>query len=115
MIKLEDATTLSATDRELLLSVRQIVHRFVPTATLLLYGSAARGAQDPESDYDVLIVTDAGLSKGDELTVRNAVYDLELTRNVVISVLFYAKDEWNGPVRRVSPFHVNVERDAIVI
>jgi len=115
MTTLEDATTLSAADRELLLSVKQIVHRFVPTATVLLYASAAQGTQKRESDYDVLILTDGNLSKAEEFAVRNAIYDFELVRSVVISVLFYAKDEWNGPVRRVSPFHVNVERDAIVI
>jgi len=101
--------------RALLNSVKQIVHRFIPTASILLYGSAARGTHNPESDYDVLILTDRPLSTKEEDIIIDAVYDLELENGVVVSLVFYTQEEWDNPHYVLLPFHQNVEKDAILV
>lgn len=112
---LEETQVLSGQDRQLLLAVKEVVRRFLPTAEVLLYGSVARGTHGPESDYDVLVIAERPLSRTQEDAVMDAVFDLELERQVVISTLLYSKDEWDAPLRRVSPFHEEVERNAIII
>jgi predicted nucleotidyltransferase len=106
---------ISRRDRDILIKLKEIVRLIIPTATVLLYGSVARGTQDEESDYDVLILTEAPLSTKEEDAVTDAVYDLELEQGIVISTLFYTKDFWADPLAQVMPFHQRVQEDGVVI
>ena len=106
---------ISRRDRDILIKLKEIVRLIIPTATVLLYGSVARGAQDEESDYDVLILTDAPLSTKEEDAVTDAVYDLELEQGIVVSTLFYTKNFWAAPLAQVLPFHQRVREDGVVI
>ncbi len=115
MKMLAEMQGVSPEAKRLLDDISGVIHGLLPTATILLYGSVARGMPRSESDYDILVLTDSPLSRAEEDTVMDAVFDLELERKAVISTLFYARDEWDMPVRRVSPFHQEVERDAIVL
>jgi predicted nucleotidyltransferase len=110
-----EAPTLGVGARKILAEVKREVLRMAPGAELLLYGSAARGAQGPESDYDVLVLLRAPLSAREEDRIRDAIYDLELARGVVISVSFVTKERWNEPLVAATPFHRSVEREAIVL
>jgi len=106
---------ISAQDKELLAELKRIVLGFVPDATLTLYGSAARGERTPESDYDVLVLTDNPLSPDEQDTIGFTIYDLELARGVVISEVFLTHAEWSGGMITVPPFRREVEKEAIVI
>ena len=113
MRTLDETDVISAKDKELLLALKSIVQRSLPTATVLLYGSVARGTQDSESDYDVLILTDARLSRDVRDMIERQVYDLELDREVVLSTIYHTRDEWDTPIVRGSPFYREFSRDAI--
>ena len=115
MKDLANSKGISRRDRDILIRLKEIVHLIIPAATVLLYGSVARGAQDEGSDYDVLILTDAPLSTKEEDVVTDAVYDLELEQGIVISTLFYTKDFWAAPLAQVMPFHQRVQEDGGVI
>ena len=115
MKDLANSKDINCGDRDILIKLKEIIHVIVPTATVLLYGSVARGTQDEESDYDVLILTDAPLSTKEEDAVTDAFYDLELERGIVISTLFYTKDFWAAPLAQVMPFHQRVQEDGVVI
>jgi predicted nucleotidyltransferase len=106
---------ISQRDRGILIRLKEIVHRAIPTATVLLYGSVARGTQNEESDYDVLILTDISLSTQEEDAITDAIYDLELEQGIVISTLFYTKDFWAAPLAQAMPFHQRVREDGMVI
>lgn len=115
MKTLETCTTINSGDRRLLVRLKKVVRGFVPSATILLYGSVARGSQEANSDYDLLILTDRSLSTEEETGIRDSIYDLELEHGVLISTIFYSVQEWNMPVRRAMPFHENVEKDAVIL
>lgn len=115
MRRLDQAANISATDKELLREIKRVIRDFLPNAQVLLYGSVARGTHGPESDYDVLVLTDEVLDTREEGKVRSAVFDVELTCDVVISTQFYARAQWNTPLYRAMPFHQEVDRDAILI
>ncbi len=99
----------------LLREVKAVVHRFLPDAMLLLYGSQARGTAGPESDWDLLILSEEPIPSAVEQQLSDAIYDIELDRNLVISTVFYSRAEWEAPVVRGSPFYENVEREGILI
>lgn len=47
--------------------------------------------------------------------MTEAVYELELARGVVISTLFYSRDEWYAPLARATPFRARVEEEAVLV
>jgi len=102
-------------DREILEACKREILRRVPEARVLLYGSRARGSASPESDFDLLVLTPAPLSRETIRRVRDALYELELRYGVVVSTLFYSEKEWRDPLRRATPFYREVEREGVVL
>lgn len=115
MIPLPEATTLPAETRALLLECKRVIQQFLPDATVMLYGSVARGTAGPDSDYDLAVLTNRRLATADQDHIRDAVYDLELEREVVISVLFFDREQWETPLHQAMPLHREVEREGVVL
>lgn len=113
MKTLEQAVHLPAEDRRLLVCIKKVVRDFLPTATVLLYGSAARAARTPDSDYDVLVLTDGPLSRGEQDAIDAAIYDIQLSEGVLITASFTTKAKWED--HPTMPFYAEVERDGIVL
>jgi len=113
MQTIEHTNVVTNEEKALLAETKSIIRRFLPTAEVLLYGSAARGTHGPESDYDVLVLTEQPLSSREEDRVRDAVYDLQVARGTLISTFFFAKDFWDK--HSDMPFHREVDRDAIAL
>ena len=81
-------------------------------ASAWLYGSRARGEDSPESDWDILILLDK--TKADEGDFNDFAFPYymlgaEVEQNFV--PIIYGKVQWNS--LRLSPFHRNVESDAM--
>lgn len=104
---------ISIRDRELFHKITQIIRQVLPDAKILLYGSAARDDRQPDSDYDVLILTDQPLPKAAEDGIEDALFALELDQDALISTAYYTTAQWNDPIREAAPFHQHVEKDAI--
>lgn len=102
-------------DKDLLSNLKCVIQGFSPSADLLLYGSVARGTQYPESDYDILVLMDTPLTLSEDDAIQDAVYNLELSYGVVISIIFFTKDEWSVPLSCAMPFHKQVEADAVLL
>jgi len=115
MRNLRQASTISQDALPILQDCKRAIQEVLPTATVLLYGSLARGTAGPESDWDILVLTDHPIPPADEERVRRAVYALELKHDVVLSLLLYAKQEWDDPLHRAMPFHEEVEREGLVL
>ena len=113
MRTLAETEGISAQDVDLLRDVKEIVQGSLPDATVLLYGSVARGTQSPDSDYDILVLTDRALSCGEEDRVCDDLYDLQLAHGVLIATMFYPKSAWDTHVRM--PLHQEVDRDGVLL
>jgi len=115
MKQLQEIQHLSPLERQLLEQLKGIIARFAPEATILLYGSAARGTRQPDSDYDILVLTPVSLGSKEEDRIYDVLYDLELEHNIIFSLIFMSVEEWNTPLSKVSPYHRNVEREGVLI
>lgn len=113
MKTIDMACPLSSSEKGLLRELKRLVRRLAPGARLFLYGSAARGDREPDSDYDVLVLLERQLGREHVEKIRDAIYDLELDRGVVISPVIVSRDEWNSPRTAATPYHRAVTKEAI--
>ncbi len=113
MKTLEDSEAVSLRDKQLLQEIKQVILGQLPTATVVLYGSIARGVRGPDSDYDILVLMEGPLSYREQDAIRDAMYDLQVSRGVLVSTICRARSQWDDPLMRVSPFHREVERDGV--
>jgi len=79
-------------------SIKQRVLRNVPDARVLLFGSRARNAATPESDWDILVLTKETISKKLKKTIQAEIFPLSVEVGSFINVLVLQETEWlNNP------------------
>ena len=115
MKRLDDVIVIPKRDKDILREIRRTVHALLPDAVVYLYGSGARGTREPDSDLDLLIVTATPVSRDAERAVADAIYEVELARGAVISMILYDRAEWDAPLTRATPFRARVEAEAVLL
>ncbi len=85
-----------------------------PVERVVLFGSKARGHDEAESDIDLLVLTRCQLDWQQRDEITNALFDLQMRMDVVLSTLVVAMDEWNEGVYQVLPIRAEIERDGVV-
>lgn len=84
-------------------------------ATVILYGSYARGEQHSGSDIDLLILVDKDkLTRADQKRMKYPLYELEFETGKVISPLVLSLKDWET-LHRKTPFYENVSREGRVL
>ena len=64
--------------------VQRLVERFGPEQ-IILFGSHARGAADPDSDVDLLVVMPfSGSKRAKQLEMRLALHDISLPKDIIL-------------------------------
>ncbi len=80
---------------------------------LTLFGSQARGDQDPESDIDVLVVLRSPVNPGEEIKrTGKIVADLSLHHDVVISCLFMDEIDYQN---RNNALLRNIRKEGVLL
>ncbi len=100
---------------QILQRIKESVTASDPRATLILYGSYARGDYNEESDIDLLILVDKEkVTRDDKIKITYPLYDIFFETGVIISTLVYSKDFWRTK-HMVTPFYENVNREGVVL
>ena len=102
-------------DSALLRRCREAACEVTPSATVILYGSRARGDATPESDYDLLVLVEEPLTRGLEDRIGDRLYTVELECGEILSLVVYEKRRWDTPLWKAMPLHRNVAREGIVL
>lgn len=103
-------------DSNILQRIKSTVAATDPGATVILYGSYARGDYHDESDIDLLVLVD---KKGEKISIEEErkvtypLYGLGIEAGALISVMVYTKEAWAH--HRVTPFYENVNREGKVL
>jgi predicted nucleotidyltransferase len=95
-------------------AVRILRERF-PVEQVILFGSKARGDDDPESDIDLLILTRRPLTRPEKNEVLDSLYPLQLEHEVMLTPLIIPFQEWESGLTAFLPIHREVEEQGIVI
>lgn len=104
---------LKETDRAAVMEASRILREGFPVEQVILFGSKARGEDDPESDVDLLILTSRPVSAAEKEEMTRALFDLELRMNVVISKVVIPLEAWERGPYQVLPIRHEVERDGV--
>ena len=113
-MKTLDEIDLNEKDRLAVIKAAAILRERFPVEQLVLFGSKARGDDDPESDIDLLVLTNNRLTWQERDMITSALFDLQLELEVVISTLVVPEEEWNQGLYQVLPIRSEIERDGAI-
>ena len=100
-------------DEKILLKIKQLVNLSDPSATVILYGSHARGQNKEQSDIDILILVNRDkISFSEEQKIKYPLYDLEFETGKIISPIIFSRNDWETR-HAITPFYKNVKKDGI--
>lgn len=104
---------LAPADREAIIAAAGLLRARFPVTQILLFGSKATGRDHPESDIDLLVLTSRRLSWRERDAITDALFDVEMEFQVVISTLVLSEDEWERGPYQVLPIRDEVERHGV--
>lgn len=96
---------LHPTDRAAIGDAVELLRRQFPVEAIILFGSKARGDDDPESDIDLLVLTTRDLAGSERHAVIDALFPLQLRHDVVLSLLILSAEEWRRGTASALPIH----------
>lgn len=82
--------------------------------SVILYGSVAKGTQTEESDIDIALMLKSEETEDMRERMTDAVVDLELEYNKVLSVLridYKQFQLWGNTM----PFYINIKKDGVIL
>ena len=102
-------------NKNILFMIKNLVKSTEPDATIILYGSYARGDNRKDSDLDLLILLDKDkVTREDEKKVKYPLYDIELETAQIISPLVISKKDWETR-HKITPFYDNILREGVIL
>ena len=96
---------------QILKQIKNSVRSTDPGATLILYGSYARGDYREDSDIDVLILLDKDkITFDDRKRIGYPLYDIQVKEDIIISPKICSRNKWET-YYTITPFYRNVTRE----
>jgi len=104
---------LSRRESEGLRLIKAKITAAFPVVDFVLYGSAARGEADDESDVDLMIVVSEPISRFKRHEITDIVFDVNLEFGTNFSTLVVDKESWETGTLSVLPLKDEIMRDGI--
>ncbi len=80
---------------------------------VILFGSKARGDDDPESDIDLFLVTGRPLHWKERQAIIHALFDLGMAYDVIFSILDTSEDEFNKGIFTSFPVYQEIINEGV--
>lgn len=94
--------------------IKDTVHKADANASVILYGSRARGDAREDSDWDVIILTDSPKADFDTfMSLGNPLYDLADKYGIEINPVIYNRKQWDNSAPTL--FRHNVLKEGVLL
>lgn len=104
---------LAPNDRLAIEAAVQLLYQQFPVEQIILYGSKVTGKATEESDIDLLVLTQGLLTWQERNAITDALFDVELAYDVVLSTLIVPYAEWMSGNYTLLPIHQEIEREGV--
>lgn len=82
-------------------------------ASVILFGSRARGDYREDSDWDILVLTDKKVDGALRKKISDYIYDVELEYIQPVSTAIYNRNHWNE--LQITPLFRNVAKEGKIL
>lgn len=113
-MKKYDEIQLSERERGILRRILDAARTELPDASVIFFGSRARGDAEEDSDWDILVLTET-VDWKIERRVFSALYKIELDEDIIINPLVIARDDWEYKKFDGHPMKKNVEKEGVMV
>jgi predicted nucleotidyltransferase len=95
--------------------IKATARTYISDAQVMLFGSRARNEESPDSDYDILIITEASISSEKMISLRTKIRRDLLKKGYRTDVLLQTKSDVER--KRRLPGHIirNILKEAIIL
>ena len=105
--------SLSPKQRNALREIKEKASNQFPINKTIVYGSVAREEAEPESDLDVLILTEYSFSHKEKHEIYAIVTEINLKYETNLSVLIVEEEKWENGICSVLPIKDDVKKQGI--
>ena len=110
-----ESVKLARNERYSILEAARVLKSDLPVTRVILFGSRARGAGDPDSDIDLLVLTSCPVSSKLRAAISDRLADVNLQNDVLLTSVVVSEQEWSSGLIRHMLIHSEVERDGCEI
>lgn len=105
----------TAIDRDVFLSrIKAEVQRVDKDATVILFGSRARGDHKEDSDWDILVLTSRAADSTLENKISDSVYSVELEFLQPVSTIVIERKQWEEK-HRITDFYSIIASEGLTL
>lgn len=91
---------MNKSKQHILKLIKAAINRKDPEAEVILFGSRARGQENKNSDWDILILLNIPyVDRKTEKEYREALFDVELETGEAISTFVFSKQDWKQDIQ----------------
>ena len=105
-----DNIQLTQKDRHSILEAARTLKSDLPVRRVILFGSKARGTSEPDSDIDLLILTDCQITGKLRRTISDRLADINLRNDVFMTSVVVSEQEWANGLIRYSLLYSEIEK-----
>ncbi len=108
-----DNISIKDNEKKAVLEASAMLREAFPVKEVVLFGSKARGDDDEESDIDLLVLTSQPVSWNERKAIINALYEIQMKYDIIISTLITTVTEWNEGTFSVLPIHGEISDQGV--
>jgi len=106
---------LSQSDHDTIVAVVAAVTSCRPVERIILFGSKARGDDEPDSDIDLLVITPRELDRPAEDAMQDAAWETGLAHGRCVQLVIRSHDRWYHGIDQATPLRLQIDEDGVEI
>lgn len=108
-----DDLSLKEREKKAIREATRLLKAKFPVKEVVLFGSKARGDDDPDSDIDLLLVTTRSLDWRERQAIIHALFDLGMENDVIFSILDTTESDFDKGIFTAFPIYKEIKKEGV--